>query len=102
MPLPRFNLRIVLAVTAIVAALAWQGSVVWQRKSMMGVGHAFVINRQSPTEPPRNRLNPLRELWGDEPIRIIYVAPEGEPDIPKLQRLFPEAEIRRENPPGDW
>jgi hypothetical protein len=102
MPRPRFTLRWMFALTAILAAFSWPGGIVWQRQAMMGEGHAFVFDRQVASGPPPARLNPLRVLWGDEPIRFIYVAPEGEPDIPKLQQLFPEAEIRRENPPGDW
>ncbi len=94
MPRPRFTLRVILAITAIVAVLAWQGGIVVQRKAAMDAQHAFIIatpvqGQDAPT------INPLRELFGDKPILLIYVDPKNATDdeMERLNRLFPEALI---------
>jgi hypothetical protein len=98
MPRPRFTLRVALALTAIVAVLAWQGSIVWQRKAAMsGSEHTFILNRYVPGQPAGHRptVNALRALLGDEPVQTIYLAPGkiSESERDRLQRIFPEAHI---------
>ena len=44
----------------------------------MDAGHAFILARPIPNAPPgevQPRVNPLRALFGDEPVRIIYMNP---------------------------
>ncbi len=99
MPRPRFTLRVVLVVTAIVAVVAWQGSIVQQRRAAMGSDHEFVLERLSP--PPLSgyrpaRVNALRALLGDEPVRFIYLRfgdGEWQVERDRIERLFPEARI---------
>lgn len=97
MPRPRFNLRVVLAVTAILAVLAWQAGIVVQRHWARRSGAVFVMAREGPPalsgEPIR--LNFLRAFLGDEPVRFVYVEPKGDVEqrVAGLRRLFPEAQV---------
>ena len=98
MPRPRFTLRVALAFTAIVAVLAWQGGIVWKRKSTMRDSpHTFLLDRILPGEPntDRHRVNFLRSLMGDEPVRVIYQVPadDWKAEKERLEGLFPEATI---------
>ena len=98
MPRPRFTMRVALAVTAIVAVLAWQGGIVWQRKAAMVNSEHKFIHETSITGAPagdRQRVNFLRSLMGDEPVRQIYMVPgeDWKTEQVRLQGLFPEATI---------
>jgi hypothetical protein len=97
MPRPRFTLRTALVATAIVAVLAWQGGIVWQRKAAMReIQHTFILAADRHADPAKlARITPLRRLLGDRAIQIIWVMPgenEGE-DITRLRILFPEARV---------
>lgn len=96
---PRFTIRAVFAVTAISALALRQSCIVQRRKAAMrGVQPVtFVLAVRQPgdaTEPPK--LNPLRELFGDRPVRYIdIVAVAGASETQdRLSKLFPEATIR--------
>jgi hypothetical protein len=97
MPRPRFTLRVALAVTAIVAVLAWQGSIVYQRRAALtrvrASANAIVITGNEATDLEM-RLNPLRKFAGDQSIRQIIIRKETSDDeLDSLARLFPEARI---------
>ena len=108
MRLPRFNLRIALVVTAIAAVIAWQASIVYQRKAAMQSVHpvTFVLAVRQPGDASElPTLNPLRVLFGDRPvgrIQVLAVA-ECEATAERLARLFPESQIEivRAQPIGD-
>lgn len=91
MRLPRFNLRVALAITAIVAYVAWQAGMVYQRKAAMRSNHVFVLDREEGMG-----VNPVRALLGDEPVRYVYIVPLGDyrRDSERLASLFPEAEVQ--------
>ncbi|MBA4107309.1 MAG: hypothetical protein C0485_16310 [Pirellula sp.] len=91
MPRPRFTLRVILAVTAIVAYLAWQVSIVQQRKAAMTGTHEFVVNMS-----PRAGVDPIRAILGDQPVRYVYILPIDDytSDTDRLAHLFPEAEVK--------
>jgi hypothetical protein len=91
MRLPRFNLRIALAITAVVAYAAWHVGMVHQRKVAMRGDHAFVLERDG-----KGGISPIRALLGDEPVRYVYIVPLGDyrSDAARLARLFPEAEVK--------
>lgn len=91
MPRPRFALRVIFALTAIVAYLAWQVSMVQQRKAAMAGTHVFVMNHS-----PRAGINPIRAIFGDQPVRYGYIVPLGDytSDTARLAHLFPEAEVK--------
>jgi hypothetical protein len=98
MPLPRFNFRVVLAVTAIAAVIAWQASIVQRRKAAMQAVQpvTFVLAVRQPGDATAlPKLNPLRELFGDRPVgRIQVLAVAGcETTAERLARLFPEAQV---------
>jgi hypothetical protein len=97
MPRPRFTLRVALAVTAIVAVVAWQVGAVMQRRWAMKSGPIFILAREAPGDPSpeRRTVNFFRAYLGDEPVRFIYVEPKGDAEqtIAGLKRLFPEAQI---------
>jgi hypothetical protein len=108
MPRLSFTLRVALILTAIVAVVLWQASIVQRRKAAMQGAQpvTFVLAVRQPgdsTAPPK--LNPLRELIGDRPVsRIDVLAVAGcEATAERLARLFPEAqvEIVRAQPIGD-
>jgi hypothetical protein len=90
MPRPRFTLRVALALTAIVAYVAWQVGMVQQRKAAMRGTHVFVTDRSGAG------INPIRALLGDEPVRYVYIVPLGDyqNDSARLDHLFPEAEVK--------
>ncbi len=91
MRLPRFNLRVALAITAIVAYVAWQVGMVYQRKAAMRGNHVFVLDRED-----KMNINPIRALLGDESVRYVYIVPLGDygRDSESLTRLFPEAKVQ--------
>ena len=97
MPRPRFTLRVALVVTAIVAVVAWQGGIVYQRKA----APKKVRASRRPVVIPGNvatdlemRLDPIRKMMGDESIRRIHIRDElPEAELKSLQELFPEATI---------
>lgn len=97
--MPRFNLRVALVVTAIAVVIAWQAGIVFQRKAAMQAVQpvTFVLAvRQPGVATALPRLNPLRELFGDRPVRyidILAVAGWKETEE-RLGKLFPEATIR--------
>ena len=95
MPRPRFTLRVVLVVTAIVAVLAWQVGTVARRRLAMDAGDTFVLAREAPREAAPPTVNAFRTLLGDVPVRFVYVAREGdwERRVDNLRSLFPEAEV---------
>jgi hypothetical protein len=90
MPRPRFTLRVILALTAVAAYVAWQVGMVQQRKAAMKGTHVFVLDRSGAG------INPIRALFGDEPIRYVYIVPLGDyqSDSSRLAHLFPEAEVK--------
>ena len=63
MQIPRFNLRVVLALTAITAYVAWQVGMGQERKTAMKGAHVLVLDRSE------TGVNPIRILLGDEPVR---------------------------------
>lgn len=91
MPRPRFTLRVILALTAVVAYLAWQVGMVQQRKAAMSGTHVFVMNLS-----PRAGVNPIRAVLGEELVRYVYIVPLGDytSDTARLAHLFPEAEVK--------
>jgi hypothetical protein len=91
MRLPRFNLRVALALTAVTAYVAWQVGMVYQRKAAMRGDHVFVLDRDGEMS-----VNPIGALLGDEPVRYVYIVPFGDyrSDAARLARLFPEAEVQ--------
>lgn len=97
MPRPRFTLRVVLAVTALAAVLAWQGGIVIQRKWAMESGQTFILASEAPGDPvaEKRTVNAFRAWLGDRPVRFIYVEVKGDATqtINGLQRLFPEAQV---------
>jgi hypothetical protein len=97
MPRPRFTLRVVLAVTAIVAVMAWQVGIVLQRKWAMESGQIFILASEAPGDPvaEKRTVNTFRTWLGDKPVRFIYVETKGDATqtINGLQRLFPEAQV---------
>ncbi|BBO36489.1 hypothetical protein [Lacipirellula parvula] len=96
---PRFTLRMALVLTAVAAAVAWQGSVVQRRKGAlhdaMGYANVTVIPGDRGAGS-RNRPNAIRQLFGDESILSIFLSKEvPEAEVERLRRLFPEAEVER-------
>lgn len=95
----RFSLRMALVLTAVAAMVAWQGSVVQRRKQAlhdaMGYANVTVIPGDRGTGS-RNRPNAIRQLFGDESIRSIFLSKEvPDTEIERLERLFPEAQVER-------
>jgi hypothetical protein len=90
MPRPRFTLRVILALAAIVDYVAWQVGMVQQRKAAMKGTHVFALDRSG------TGINPTRALLGDEPIRYVYIVPLGDyqSDSARLGHLVPEAEVK--------
>lgn len=96
---PRFTLRMALVLTAVAAVVAWQGSIVQRRKAAlhdaMGYANVTVIPGDRGVGS-RNRPNAIRQLFGDESIRSIFLSTEvPDAEIERLRRLFPEAEVER-------
>jgi len=91
MRFPRFNLRVALAISAVVAYVAWQAGMVYQRKAAMRGEHVFVLDRNGGFG-----VNPIRALLGDEPVRYVYIVPLGDyrQDSERLARLFPESNVQ--------
>ena len=92
----------VLVVTAIVAVVAWQGGIAWQRRSALTrvrtSANAIVITVNEATDLEM-RLNPLRKFAGDQSIRQIIIRKEMTDDeIDELTRMFPEARIIKSLP----
>ena len=102
MPRPRFTLRVILAVTAIAAVMAWQYSIVLRRRVAMDSEHRFILATPAPGYDPHNlaTINPLRELLGDQPVQFIYVdsGDDAADDMERLKVLFPEAGIGTTSP----
>ena len=97
MPRPRFTLRVALAVTAIVAVVAWQGGIAYKRRAALtrirASANATVITGNEATDLEM-RLNPLRKFVGDQSIHQIIIRKETSDDeLDSLARLFPEARI---------
>jgi len=80
-----------LAITAVVAYVAWQAGVVYQRKAAMRGQHIFMLDRNGGIG-----VNPIRALVGDEPVRYVYIVPLGDyrSDTARLTFLFPESEVK--------
>ena len=100
---PRFTLRVVLVVTAIVAVLAWQGGIAYKRKAALTrvrvSANAIVITGNDATDLEM-RLNPLRKLAGDKSIRQIIIRTDiSDDEMGSLAGLFPEARIIESLPP---
>ena len=99
MPRPRFTLRVALVVTMIVAVVAWQGSMVQQRRAAMNSDHIFILQRHSPPATSgvaSASVNPLRAFLGDEPVRFIFLRfndREWQVERDRIKWLFPEARI---------
>jgi hypothetical protein len=91
MRFPRFNLRVALAITAVVAYVTWQADMVYQRKAAMRGQHVFVLEQNGGIG-----VNPIRALLGDEPVRYVYIVPLGDyqHDSERLTRQFPEATVK--------
>lgn len=94
---PHFTIRLILIVTTIAAVLAWQFGGVWHRRVALKSGPTFVLAREAPGESQQAipTVSAFRAFLGDEPVRFIYVAPEGdyEAQAAGLRRLFPEAQV---------
>ena len=100
MPRPRFTLRVVLAVTVIVALLAWQGGIAYQRRAALTKVRASanaIVTAGNATTDLEMRLNPIRKFFGDESIRRITIRRDiSDDEFESLSRLFPEASV------GKW
>ena len=89
--------RVALAAMTIAALVAWQYSNVRQRRDtrldVMSYVRVTVVPGASGAGE-EVRVNPLRALLGDEAFRCIYVSDEAiDPQLDRLQRLFPEAKV---------
>ena len=91
MRLPRFSLRVALALTTVAAYIAWQVGMVHQRKAAMRGDHVFVLERDGGGD-----ISPIRALLGDEPVRYVHIFPLGDyrSDTARLAHVFPEAEVK--------
>lgn len=101
MPRPRFTLRVVLAVTVIVALLAWQGGLVYQRRATIERMRARGVHTHlgNAAVDLQARLNPIRKLMGDESVRILYVPNDlPQDEVASFSTLFPEAIIKKTQP----
>jgi hypothetical protein len=96
---PRLTIRMALVLTAVAAVVAWQGSVAQRRKQALhdAMGYANVTVIPGDRGPgSRNRPNAIRQLFGDESIRSIFLSKEvPEVELQRLKRLFPEAQVER-------
>ncbi|MBA4104960.1 MAG: hypothetical protein C0485_04300 [Pirellula sp.] len=103
MPRPRFTLRVMLAVTAIAAVVAWQGGIVYQRRSALSRVRRSVANSViggNQVMDLEMRLNPIRKLMGDESIRLIIIRDDASGvEVESLKELFPEARVFADNRP---
>ena len=97
MPRPRFTLRVALAVTTLVAVVAWQGGIVFQRRTALTKVRRSITNRVTPgnaTTDLEMRLNPIRKFMGDESIRSIFICDDAtDVEAESLKELLPEARI---------
>jgi hypothetical protein len=113
----RFSLRtLFMLVTVLCCWLAWESHVVRQRKQLLReVRESWAVNittaadwsqrfpPHATIDPPPVSISPVRVWLGDQAIQeISYYDYSGAPSQEKLQRLaqtFPEAKLRREDPP---
>ena len=104
MPRPRFTLRVALAVTAIVAVLAWQGSIVLKRNQRLRTArsHSLVeMKRLNKEWTDRNHRpdyapNFFRRMLGDEDLALIQLQPScTDEELERTADLFPEAAVQR-------
>jgi hypothetical protein len=91
MPRPRFTLRVALAVTAIVAVLAWkQTDWIRQRRAAIASGNLTPMFADGP-RPPQ-----LLGLLGERGyIGLRLREPVTSDEMARLQALFPEASIHQ-------
>jgi hypothetical protein len=105
----RFSLRtLLIVVTALCVWLAWESSVVRERRELRRelTNSRFEFQTaaewakwQSPAAEPTARVSLIRRLLGDEAIQKIWYVPHyQEPDetkelLARLKRVFPEAEL---------
>ncbi len=86
--LPRFNLRVALVTTALVAVVTWQGGIVISRRHALTRVDRYIRGGEL--------ANPLRVLLGDEKVAWIYLHPEAaDAELAKYASLFPEATVQR-------
>ena len=89
--LPRFDLRVALVTTALVAFVTWQGGIVISRRQALARVERYVRGGEL--------LNPLRVVLGDEKVAWIYLHSQAtEAELAKYARLFPEAHVQRVEP----
>ena len=91
MPRPRFTLRVVLAVTAIVAVVAWhQTHWIRKRRAELSSGALTPMFSNGPSAPQ------LLGLLGERGYVGLRLANQVSSDeIARLQLLFPEASIHQ-------
>ena len=91
MPRPRFTLRVALAVTAIVAVIAWQQTGwVRQRRAAIASGNLTPMFAAGP-RPPQ-----LLGLFGERGYIGLRLSEQVASDeMARLQALFPEASIHQ-------
>jgi hypothetical protein len=91
MPRPRFTLRVALAVTAIVAMLAWrQTNWIRQRRAEIRAGTLSPMFSAGPAAPQ------LLGLFGEPGYVALRLNDKVNADeMGRLQRLFPEASIQQ-------
>jgi hypothetical protein len=90
---------VVLALTAIVAVVAWQYGIVYERDSVRDL-----FTRSEPWSTYDNvpgagkpmRISPLRMAFGDEAIYMIEVQCKSTvAELENVRRLFPKARVQR-------
>ena len=104
MPRPRFTLRVALVVTAIVAVVAWQGSIVLRRNQRLRTArsHSLVEMKRLHKEwtdrnhRPDYAPNFFRRMLGDEDLALIQLQPScTDGELQRTADLFPEATVQR-------
>ena len=104
MPRPRFTLRAVLAVTAIVAVVAWQYSIVLKRNETLSSVRSISVDGMerrseewtSKNHRPVHAPNFLRRILGDEDFALVQIQPSCTDDeLERIAELFPKAAVQR-------
>lgn len=100
---PRFNLRLLLGLTAIAAVLAWQYSLVRRREKAIGETRTTLMREvkdenwmQKIGVKPELSPSLVRRLMGDDAYAVISVQPSTDDrELNRLEGLFPEAVVAR-------
>lgn len=93
---PRFNLRVALIVTAIIALAFSQYPIVLRRKhALKEIDNYMVDSALNSDWLTPIGVNPIRRLCGDEAIRVIYLPIDStEERVAEVEALFPEANVQ--------